>query len=571
MSGISNILQIASQALLAEQLGVEVTGHNIANVDTPGFSRQKVNYITATPVVSPAGPVGRGVEVLGIERAFDPFITARLNEKNSLLADYRTRSAALEQVAAFFNETQSGGINDLLSQFFASWHDLADNPAGAGERQALLQKALTLCDAFNSRANQLVQERQSLLQQIGPTLEEINEHTAAIAQLTREIIETESDGHAANDLRDQRQLELSRLSELIGVQTYTTGDGTVSVALSNGRPLVQGIMSFDLTYQVNPADQVEVVWQGPGGTTEILDTSSLSGGKLTALVQTRDEIIPTYQQELDQLAQDFIIAINNQHTQGVGLTLFSQNKGTYQVTDPATPLGTSLPLGSEIVAGSFQIFVDRDGAPLASGTIAIDPSLSLNDVVTNINTHPVLGGLLTASVEDNSLKIVSNLASDTFGFAGDDSHVLTALGTNTFFTGDKAYTLDVNVWVLENPDQVAAGQIDATGAHAVGDNRNALALAELEDAPVGPDGLTFGDAYQRLIMTLGLEAQDAGNQETFYQGLVEQLTNMRDAVSGVSLDEELTNLIKFQRAYQAAARLVSVADELYQTLLAMRK
>ena len=571
MSGISNILQIASQALLAEQLGVEVTGHNIANVDTPGFSRQKVNYITATPVVSPAGPVGRGVEVLGIERAFDPFITARLNEKNSLLADYRTRSAALEQVAAFFNETQSGGINDLLSQFFASWHDLADNPAGAGERQALLQKALTLCDAFNSRANQLVQERQSLLQQVGPTIEEINEHTAAIAQLTREIVETESDGHAANDLRDQRQLELSRLSELIGVQSYTTGDGTVSVALSNGRPLVQGIMSFDLTYQVNPADQVEVVWQGPGGTTEILDTSSLSGGKLTALVQTRDEIIPTYQQELDQLAQDFIIAINNQHTQGVGLTLFSQNKGTYQVTDPATPLGTSLPLGSEIVAGSFQIFVDRDGAPLASGTIAIDPSLSLNDVVTNINTHPVLGGLLTASVEDNSLKIVSNLASDTFGFAGDDSHVLTALGTNTFFTGDKAYTLDVNVWVLENPDQVAAGQIDATGAHAVGDNRNALALAELEDAPVGPDGLTFGDAYQRLIMTLGLEAQDAGNQETFYQGLVEQLTNMRDAVSGVSLDEELTNLVKFQRAYQAAARLVSVADELYQTLLAMRK
>ncbi len=571
MSGISNILQIASQALMTEQLGVEVTGHNIANVDTPGFSRQRVNLITETPVVSSVGPLGRGVKVLGIERAFDPFITARLNEKTSLLADYQTRSDALEQVAAFFNETQAGGVNELLSQFFASWHDLADNPAGPGERQALLQQGLTLCDAFNSRANQLVQERQSLLQQVNPVIKEINEHTAAIAQLTREIVETESDGHAANDLRDKRELEISRLSELIGVQTYTAGDGTVSVALSNGRPLVQGVMSFDLTYQVNPADQVEVIWQGPGGTSEILDSSTLTGGKLTALVQTRDLVIPTYQQELDQLAQDLIIAVNNQHSQGVGLTLLSQSKGTYQVTDPATPLGTSLPLGSEIVAGSFQIFVDRDGAPLASGTIAIDPSLSLNDVVTSINTHPVLGGLLTASVEDNSLKIVSNLASDTFGFAGDDSHALTALGTNTFFTGDKAYTLDVNAWVLADPDLIAAGQIDATGAHAVGDNRNALALADLEGAPVGPDGLTFGEAYQRLVMTLGLEAQDVANQETFYQGLVEQLANMRDAVSGVSLDEELTNLVKFQRAYQAAARLVSVADELYQTLLAIKR
>ena len=223
------------------------------------------------------------------------------------------------------------------------------------------------------------------------------------------------------------------------------------------------------------------------------------------------------------------------------------------VRRPAASLATSLPLGDQIVAGSLQIDVERDGVPLVAGTIAIDPSLSLNDLVTNINTDPILGAYLTASVENNSLKIEANLASDTFGFARDDSHVLTALGTNTFFTGDKAYTLEVNAWVLDNPDLVAAGQIAATGAHAVGDNRNALALADLEHAPVGPDGLTFGDAYQRLVTSLGLEAQEAGDQKTFYQGLVEQLTHMRDAVSAVSLDEELTNLVKFQRAYQAAA------------------
>jgi flagellar hook-associated protein 1 FlgK len=210
-----------------------------------------------------------------------------------------------------------------------------------------------------------------------------------------------------------------------------------------------------------------------------------------------------------------IVAVNSQPSQGVGLELFSQTKGTYQVTDPTAPLANALPLGDQIVNGSFQISIDRNGSPLVSGTIAIDPSLSLNDLVQSINTHPVLSGYLTASVEDNSLKMVANSSTDSFGFAGDDSQALTALGVSTFFSGDKAYTFGVNAWVLDNPNLVAAGQIDATGAHAVGDNRSALALAALEEAQVGPDGLTFAEAYQRLATKLGLDAQGAGNQKIF--------------------------------------------------------
>ncbi len=569
MSGITAILDNAARSLIAEQLGVEVTGHNIANVNTPGYSRQKVNFVTAYPEPSPWGPLGRGVKIQGIERAFDPFITARLNEKNSLLSDYQTRSSALEQVAAYFNETQEGGLNDILSQFFAAWQDLADNPTGAGERQTLVNRGLTLCDAFNSRADQLVQERLSLLQETGPVIEEINKYTSQIAQLTRQIVEAEANGHAANDFRDQQQLAIAQLSELIGVRTYTTGDGTISVTLSNGLPLVQGVQSWNLTYQLSPADTVDLIWQGPGGTSESIQTSTLTGGKLAALIQVRDEVIPDYQQELDQLAKNMIVALNVQHSQGVGLDLFSQAKGTYQVTDPNAPLATALPLGDQIVNGTFKIFIERNGAPLVSGTITIDPSLSLNDLVQTINTHAILGGYVTASVEDNSLKIIANSSSDIFGFGEDDSQTLASLGINTFFTGDKAYTFGVNAWVLEDPDLVAAGQFDASGAHAVGDNRNALALAALEETPVGTDNLTFEGTYQRLVTNLGLEAENSLDQKTFYQGLVGQLTQMRDGVSGVSLDEELTNLVKFQRAYQAAARLVSVADELYQTLLGL--
>ena len=202
-----------------------------------------------------------------------------------------------------------------------------------------------------------------VLQEIGPAVDEINKHSANIAQLTQEIVATEGNGQAANDLRDQRQQEISQISQLIGVQTYNTGDGTLSVTLANGLPLVQGVLSWNLTSQLNSSDNVDLIWQGPGGASESIPTSSLTGGKLAALIQTRDDVIPKYQQELDQLAKYIVVAVNGQHSQGVGLDLFSQTKGTYQVTDPAAPLGTALPLGDQIVNGSLKISVDRNGAP----------------------------------------------------------------------------------------------------------------------------------------------------------------------------------------------------------------
>lgn len=572
MSGITSILDIAARALSAEQVGVEVTSHNVANVNTPGYSRQRVDFVTGITVPSPYGPMGTGVKVQGIKRAFDPFITARLDEKTSTLMEYQTRSDALEQVAAFFNETQEANLNNLLSEFWAAWQDLSDNPSGSGERQALIFKALTLCEAFNFKADQLVQERLSLLQQVGPALEEINMHAANIARLNREIVETEANGQTANDLRDQRQLEISQLSQLIGVRTFATGESTINVTLINGLPLVEGVSSWDLSYELAPDGTVDLMWNGPGGLVEPITTDTLAGGKLTAIIEIRDELIPSFQQELDQLAKEFMFLVNSQHTQGVGLTLFSQITGTYSVDDPAASLDSAgLPFGDRIVSGSFQIFVDRNGSPLASGTITLDPSFSLNDLVTAINTDPALGAYVTASVVDNCLKIEANLASDTFAFAQDTSNVLAALGVNTFFTGENAYTFGVNTLVENDPRLIAAGRLDATGAHAVGDNRNALALAALEETAAGTAGLTIAEWYQKLVTDLGLEAQHAASQKNFYQGLVEQLTQMRDAVSGVSLDEELTNLVKFQRAYQAAAKLVSVADELYQTLLTIKK
>ncbi len=575
MPGINSILEMASRALMAEQVGLEVTNHNVANVNTAGYSRQTVSFETSYPVPSAYGPLGTGVRVAGIKRAFDAVATARLNENTAKRAEYQNRQAILEQVAAYFNETQEGGLNEALSAFWAAWQDVADNPNNTAERLVLIGKAQDLAEAFSSRAAALVEARETLVQQVSPSIQAINAHTAKLAQLNSDIKEMEAGGGNANDLRDQRQQELDQLAELIGIRYYTTAEGDLNVTLTNGVSLVQGSLAFELDFQVTPADSITVQWLGPNGVTQDI-TALLSGGKLTALVNVRDEVLTQYQQELDELARELIVQVNSQHSQGVGLSLFTAVTGTYSVDSAANPLNAAgLPFGDRIMPGSFQLQVERQGSPLARGTITVVPGMSLNALVAAINGDPQVGAYVTASVVNNRLQIVADQVGDSFGFSQDPSRVLMALGVNTFFTGDKAYTLDLNPLVSADPSNVAAGQLDPnTGARAVGDNRNALALASFENAalvPVAGEDLTFSDAYNRLVTDLGLETEQAGTAADFYQSLVEQFRQLRDNVSGVSLDEELSNLIKYQRAYQAAARLITVADELYQTLLAIKR
>ena len=578
MSGILGLMDIAKRSLAATQLGVEVTSNNISNVNTPGYSRQIVRYETSTALPSAYGPLGYGVEVLGIERAFDPFVAARLVENTALLADYQSRQANLEQVASLFNETQDGGLSQLLSGFWDSWNDLADNPSGSGERQALLSQAQTLADAFNFRADQLVQARTALSQQIGPTIEEINIHAARIAELNRDIQAVESPEHQANDLRDERQKEINELAELVGVRYYTTGDGTVNVTLANGIPLVQSMDAWELGYEITADDKVQINWEGPNGLTEDV-TSAVSGGRLSALIEVRDTQIVKFQEDLDNLAQELIATVNSQHSQGVGLDMFSEVTGTYSVANPASNLNT-LPFGDRIIVGeSFNIHVESGGTSTLYNIPIndVDGTTTLDGLINYINANVtgVTASLDPAAGPEYTLKLTADDPDDSFGFSEDTSNVLMALGVNTFFTGENAYGLAVNDTVADNYNLIATGQIETTppneGDHAPGDNRNALALAGLADQTVaGLGDLSFEDAFRQLVSDIALEAEDAGNKRDFYQGMVDQYSQLRDSVSGVSLDEELTNLIKYQRAYQAAAKMISAADEMLQALLTIK-
>ncbi|MDD3581039.1 MAG: flagellar hook-associated protein FlgK [Desulfobacca sp.] len=572
---INTLLEIGGRALQAEQVGVEVTSHNIANINTTGYCRQHVDLVTTPSIQYPWGNQGYGVAIDSIQRYFDPYLAQKIDDKTAAQQDYNTQKTELASIAGLFNETTDVGLHNLLTSFWQSWHDLADNPTGAAQRQVVVQQAEALAAAFSSLADDLVQQRQALLVKISPTITEINTITKSIAKLNQEIVSVEASGQAANDLRDQRQVKLNNLAGLVGINYFELDNGSINVMLDDGTILVQSAEAWDLSYEVS-GGEVVIKWQGAGGVEKDV-TDDLSGGQLSALLYVRDDRIPAYLDSLNELAQELIGEVNRQHSQGVGLSLYSQVSGTYGVDDPDTPLkdNAALPFGDQINEGeTFNIYVDDgNGTNVAVVTITITAGMTLNGLRDAINA--ALPAHLTASVVDNKLSLQAT-GSYSFGFGNDNSNVLMALGLNTFFTstsGDTqnfAFSLGINDIISADASFIATGQFDRQGQHAVGDNSNALALADLETANVGPGDLTFAEAYQELVSTIGLDTQKAEQQETLLRGILDQYTDLRDALSGVSLDEELTALIKFQRAYQAAAKLISVADELYETLLSLK-
>jgi flagellar hook-associated protein 1 FlgK len=318
---------------------------------------------------------------------------------------------------------------------------------------------------------------------------------------------------------------------------------------------------------------VAVIWQGPGGTEEDV-TSGLEGGELSGHIAVRDTMIPQFQGDLDALAQELIAGVNTLHSQGVGLELLSTATSSYFVNSTAAALqnNPSLAFGDRIAAGQFTVHVEDGSGGTAATDISITGTTSLADLAAALDAVSGISATIVTNGSENRLQITAD-SGYSFGFSEDTSNVLMALGVNTFFTGDNAWSLGVNDALVNNADLIAAGRIDTlTGAHPMGDNTNALALADLENQAVtGLGGLTYEEAYRQLVTDIGLEAEEAGNKQDFYQGLVDQFTELRDSVSGVSLDEELTNLIKFQRAYQAAAQMITAADEMLQALLAIKK
>jgi flagellar hook-associated protein 1 FlgK len=461
MSDINAMMSLAGQALLTQQQAINVTSHNIANVNTPGYSRQQLIMTTNTPLDSAIGPIGTGVNGATIERVYDQHLSTQINNESQGLGRWDAQKDAVKLVEMIFNETGGSGLSRAMSKFWTALQSLTNNPAGTTERQVLVSASQVLTTTFNKLNADLSKSQQELDLSIQGTVANINRLSGQLSDLNAKIISSEAGSLSANDYRDQRERVLKELSKLIDINTFEDANGAVSVLVANGRPLVSASQVWQLSTETNAAGLQDVVWVDDAGNTTNI-TADISGGKLKGYLEVRDGIIADYINRLDTLAQSLITDVNTVHQSGFAL----------------------------------------DGS---SGEV--------------------------------------------------------------FFMGTGAADMQVNPNITGNPDLVAAA---ADALTVPGDNRKAIEIANLQyQLVMSANTATYNDYYSSLIRDTGNQVLISDAYHKHQSDMVAQLKNKRESVSGVSLDEEMINLIKFQNAYTAAAKLITTADEMMQTVLKM--
>jgi flagellar hook-associated protein 1 FlgK len=589
MSGLDLVLNIAKTALSAQRHGIDVTAHNIANVNTPGYSRQSPVLEAEEPASYGGLLLGQGVDTTNVVRATDQFVENELIQQNSCYLCSQEMEDYMQMLESFFSEDSEVSISVMLADFWNLWQDLTNNPAGASERTALYEHGLLLSGQFNNLEAELTKLEADLTSAVNVGVGRINEITRELADINTKIVGLEADS-VANDLRDKRTSLVSELSEYLDVKTFQQSNGSLTIITAKGCVLVQGSGSYDL--EVGGVTGDRVIWQSSGNSPVDL-TDYLTKGKLGGWLAMRDEVIAKYKLDLNALAEEFIWAINHQHTQGVGLQLFEPGStltGTYQTS---TDLD-GLDFGGEIqfIADGFKLWIedrtDPDNPVMNSVSVdlsGLNGGSLLTDVATAINNQITAAGLTGVTVGVSGDAITFTAGSDyAFGFSDDTSNILGALGVNTFFQGAGARSMDVNT-VLDDKDYIAAAQIEADGSYASGDNTNALAIADLQYTSMGIsqwtcdriNGNTEGTVnttiehyYHSMVSSMGVTSASITRGRDFDEVMVNKLGEIRDSISAVSLDEEMTNLIKFQHGYSAAAKLITVSDEMLDELLSTR-
>jgi len=458
---IFGVLNMGSKALMVQQKGIYVTGNNIANVNTPGYSRQRLNMSSDLPLNTGSGPVGSGVTANEIERVYQRFLGVQINNETQSLGQREAHKDALERVEVVFNESGGYGLNHVMSEFWNAWQDLTNNPSGSVERTVLVAKSEMLAATFSKSYEDLQKIQRDIDSNIEVAVEEINRLSENMADLNQKIIQSELGGHTANDYRDQRDLVLKELSELIDIGSFEDANGGVTVSVGSGQVLVEGTRGYKLSTQPDVSGLQDVTWVDSSGNTVTI-TNDISKGKLKGWLDARDLDIDRHLNNLDTLAHDLMEAVNSLHAGGYGL----------------------------------------DGSTL-----------------------------------------------------------------NNFFTGaTTAAGIQVNPLIADNTNLIAA----ANGADKPGDSGNAIAIANLQEAPMmNGSTTTFGAYYDSMVSDAGFAVQQATSYYDHQSQMVLQVENYRESISGVSIDEETVNLIKYQNAYQAAAKLINTADEMMETILAM--
>ena len=562
---LSAAINIGKSALATHQAVIQVTGNNIANAGSADFTRQVASTSPSKDrQIGPGLFVGTGVNLDGIRRQIDEALESRLRGSISDTGSASVAEQWLGRVEAVFNELGDDDLSTRLSKFFASWSTLANKPQDMGLRQVVLQEGNSVATWLNDMRRQLGNLQTDADARLAALANDADTIAARVAALNGQIVAAESgSGSQANGLRDQRDAALKQLSELIDVRTVPQDDGVINVYLGSD-PLILGADSRGLDLKQFAVDGVmtaHVVIRDTGG------EAVIHSGQLGGLIAARSKLDGVVTQ-IDDQARNLIFELNKLHASGQGLEGFSSVTATNSaartdvaLNDPATGLAFAPTNGSFVVhvrqkatglVTSTLVQVDLDGQGADTTLASLRADLA---GVTGV-TASITGGRLTVGAAGDAVEV---------SFSQDSSGMLSALGVNTFYTGRDARDIAVNAALQGRPALLAAARNGEKG-----DNQTARAIAALEGQPLsGLAGRSIKDSYQSMVTDVGV-ATNIAKTEAEAAGVVQEtLSAQREALSGVSLDEEAVNLMRTQRAFQGAARLVAAVDEMMRTILGM--
>lgn len=494
MRSIFSGFNVATLAMQAQRKATDITAHNIANANTPGFSRQRAKMAATEPFsYAGAGQVGTGVIVKDIERVREQFLDYQVRSEIQLMGYWEARRDSLEKIEILFMEPSENSFNTVLGRFFDSWHELSINPESSPVRTNLIENSVTLINTVNHLNSQLDNLKKDTNEMIRIYVHDINNMTEQIANLNQQIVRVTARGESPNDLMDRRDLLLDQLSETIDFTEVHQPNGSVNL-IFRGKDLVRESNANGLLAEYTNGSEVEIYWAKDG--------QPHGGGPITitrdfTLVRRRDALegLDSVRQEIDRFMEDFDALVssiaelvNECHQEGFDL---NGNKVDDAYDDWDGSFFQKDALGRWVVSSFILNDVSRIAAAFETG--ALEPE--------EVGKGNGLNALRIAQMR--SIRLVKDEDTGLFRVPGE---------------GDSGQT-------------------------------------------------TFESFYRGTISVLGVKSQESIRMVQNQQSLLNQLLNRRESVSGVSLDEEMSNLIMFQHAYQAAARVVTTLDSMLDTVI----
>jgi len=615
---MADILSTGVSGLLAFQRGLDTTSHNIANVSTPGYSRQTVQLQAREPEPYGSGWVGRGVDVASIRRNYNDVLALQVRNSSSAFSQLDSFATDAESISNLFSDS-STGLSATLQNFTNSVQGVANAPTSLASRQVLLSQAQSLVDRLKSYTGQLDQMNAGINANLENEVNAINSDASAIANLNTQIAAGLSQtGQPPNDLLDKRDTLLNDLSSHVGVNVVSQTDGTVSVFIGTGEPLVLSGTAAKLTTQRDGYNSSElgISFTNPAGNVDV--SSNLTGGTIGGLLQVRSQMLDPAINQLGKIAAIVVQTVNAQHQSGTDLNgnpgqpLFSIG-GPVVLPATTNAVGGSLTVTTtnaaqltgedyvlEYKSGAWSLRDSNSGASVAlagAGTLASPFTANGLSIVVNgtptANDHylirptaasvqgmgvlisdpnavaaasPVRASAGTANsggASIASLKVTSSTnpalqTPATIQFTSATTYTINGGGSNTYTPGSP---ITANGWSLSLTGTPATGDQFSVGSNAngSGDNSNALAIANSLSSANSQIGAFVGQ--------IGVQTSQAQSGRDAQSSIHDENVSALDSVSGVNLDEEAANMLQYQQAYQAAAQVIRVTQTMFQSLL----